>query len=62
MHATLWVAFKILSSNYVLQFAPVLTWIQCCAATLHATIIRLFGDQAGNSGGSPVGADANDVD
>ena len=35
---------------------------ECCAATRHATIILLFGDQAGNSGGSPVGADANDVD
>ena len=35
---------------------------ECCAATRHATIIRLFGDQAGNSGGSPVGAVADDVD
>jgi len=35
---------------------------ECCAATRHANIIQLFGNQAGNSGGSPVGADANDVD
>ena len=34
---------------------------ECCAATRHATIIRLVGDKAGFSGGSPVGADANGV-
>jgi len=34
---------------------------ECCAATRHATIIRLVGDKAGFSGGSPVGADANDI-
>jgi hypothetical protein len=39
-----------------------LTIQECCAATRHATIIRLFGDQAGISGGSPVGAVADDVD
>jgi len=33
---------------------------QCCTATRHATIIRLFRDTAGNSGGSPDNADDND--
>jgi len=35
---------------------------ECCAATRHATIIRLFGARARNSGGTPVGAETNDVD
>ena len=33
---------------------------KCCAATRHATIIRLFRDTAGYSGGSPDNADDND--
>ena len=33
---------------------------ECCAAARHASIIRLVGDTAGNSGGAPVAADDND--
>jgi len=33
---------------------------ECCTATRHASIIRLVGDTAGNSGGAPIAADDND--
>lgn len=32
----------------------------CCAATRHATIIRIVGDNSGNSGSAPRNADDND--